>query len=308
MMQQPGPGTGRLQERRSLRWLRLGFYVLALMSLAGLLLRLTAGTASLAREANLAPPTASMAHATAVVPATALVTHTPPATATGLPPTPAITATPTLPPAATLTAADQGPCELYDQVPADLLTVVDRSTGLPRDYEPPDLAIVPLDPRNEGYRPVALRQVVHKPLLDMLDAMNQAGLKVWVMSGFRSYGEQQMAYEKWLQMYPDRAEDISAVPGHSEHQLGTAIDFTTRAMVDEYGDFFHINFIKTAEGEWLSRHAVYYGFTLSYPDWAVEHTRYAWEPWHYRYVGILAQELDARIMTLTQYLQQCAPR
>ena len=98
------------------------------------------------------------------------------------------------------------------------------------------------------------------------------------------------------------------MPGHSEHQLGTVVDFSTPYMDDLYSDFFHINFSQTAEGQWLLRQAAYYGFTLSYPPWAIEQTGYAWEPWHFRYVGSLALELYARNITLTQYLRQCAPQ
>jgi D-alanyl-D-alanine carboxypeptidase len=128
------------------------------------------------------------------------------------------------------------------------------------------------------------------------------------MSGFRSYGEQQLAYENWLKLYPDRAPDFSAVPGHSEHQLGTSVDFSTPYMKDLYDDYFNVNFSSTPEGQWLMKQAAYYGFTLSYPSWATQETGYAWEPWHFRYVGILAGELQARNITLTQYLQECAPK
>jgi D-alanyl-D-alanine carboxypeptidase len=114
-----------------------------------------------------------------------------------------------------------------------------------------------------------------------------------------------LAYDKWLALYPDRVDDISAKPGHSEHQLGTAVDFSTPYMDDLYGDFFNIRFDQTPEGEWLAQQATNYGFTLSYPAWAVEETGYASEPWHYRYVGGLALELKARNLTLTQYLREC---
>jgi D-alanyl-D-alanine carboxypeptidase len=223
------------------------------------------------------------------------------------PPTPTDTATPTPTALPAATALYLENCSLYSHVPQDLLTYVDRDTGLPRDFEPEGLAIVPLDTENVAFRPIPLLESIHQPLLDMLDAMNQAGLSVWVMSGYRSYGEQQLAYDKWLALYPDRAPDISAAPGHSEHQLGTAIDFTTPYMDDLYGDYFNVRFFETPEGQWLSQHAAYYGFALSYPTWAVEQTGYAWEPWHFRYVGLLAGELLARNITLSQYLQECAP-
>ncbi len=219
--------------------------------------------------------------------------------------TPSPTSTATASPAPTPTAVDPDSCAAYSPASPDLLTHVDRNTSLRRDYEPADLAIVPLDPGNLAYRPIPLREKVHQPLLDMLAAANQAGLRVWVMSGYRSYGDQQLAYEKWQKLYPDRAVDISALPGHSEHQLGTAIDFSAPYMVDLYGDFFNVRFGKTPEGEWLLANAAAYGFSLSYPASAVQATGYAWEPWHYRYVGPLALDLSAHNLTLTEYLQRC---
>ena len=78
-------------------------------------------------------------------------------------------------------------------------------------------------------------------------------------------------------------------------------------MMTLYNDFLHVNFYQQPEGQWLAKQAAYYGFTLSYPAYAVDQTGYAWEPWHYRYVGILAKELQDRNITLTQYLQECAP-
>ncbi len=249
----------------------------------------TRAVAPTAVRLNTAQPTSAPVEATVAAP-TPAPTHTP---------APATTAPPTQ------TATSAGPCALYGQIQPDLLTYVDREVGLDRDFEPPDLEVVPLDKANMAYQPVSLRTVVHQPLLEMLAAMNEAGLSPWVMSGYRSYSDQTLAYEKWLALYPDRAAEISAAPGHSEHQLGTVVDLTTRAMVDLYGDFFNVKFSQTAEGQWLQQHALAYGFTLSYPPWGVEQTGYAWEPWHFRYVGGLAPELSRLNLTLTQYLQQC---
>jgi D-alanyl-D-alanine carboxypeptidase len=290
----------------AIRWsiyLTLGVAVLALM------LRMAARTVALAQNApplptDVTPPTATVFVAATLPPPT----ETPSPTRTPVPFTPTATPTETPLPAATLTAIYIEHCSSYDFVPEDLLTYVDRDTALDRDFAPEDLEIVPLDPKNQGFRPIPLRAGVHQPLLDMIDAMNQAGLSVQVVSGYRSYSEQQLAYEKWLDEYPDRAPEISAVPGHSEHQLGTTVDFSTPYMEDLYGDAFHINFFQTPEGQWLSKQAAYYGFTLSYPTWAVEQTGYAWEPWHYRYVGNLARELLQRNITLTEYLQECRPQ
>jgi D-alanyl-D-alanine carboxypeptidase len=296
------PGT---PSSNAMRW---GIYLLIGLSLAGLALRVTTRTTALAREA--AAPTDPPAPTVVVL--TQAPAPTAATTAVSLAPTPSVVASPTSLPTQTPQPTETqavvtavGECAAYPQVPAELLTVVNRDVALARDFVPADLEEVPLAEKNLAFRPIPLRLLIHQPLLDMLDAMNQAGLRVWVMSGFRSYSEQTLAYEKWLKLYPDRASDISAIPGHSEHQLGTAVDFSTPYMDDLYGDLFHVNFSKTPEGEWLAKQAAYYGFTLSYPQGATEQTGYAWEPWHYRYVGILAQALQDRQETLTEYLAQC---
>src|SRR5688572_32602532 len=250
----------------ALRW---GVYLLIGLSLAGLLLRVTTRTAALAEGA--ARPTPAPTATTAPLPVaviTAANTAVPTATVEVYY-TPTATPTETPIPAATQTAIYLASCANYDQIPPDLLTYVDRDVALGRDFDPADLEIVPLETVNVAFRPIPLRAVVHRPLLDMLAAMNQAGLSVWVMSGYRSYSEQSLAFEKWQKLYPERAPDISAVPGHSEHQLGTAVDFSTPYMDDLFGDFFNVRFSQTPEGEWLLREATNYGFTLSYPEWAI---------------------------------------
>jgi D-alanyl-D-alanine carboxypeptidase len=289
----------------TIRW---SIYVIVGLSLAGLMLRVTARTVALAQAASPAPSATTTLPPTRAI-AVAVV---PSATATPAPSGTPVTTTPTLSPSATqlpgatLTAVYQADCALYNQIAPHLLTHVSKDLALPRDYQPADLAIVPLAQGNQAFQPIPLRRLVRPPLLDMLDAMNQAGLSIWVMPGYRSYGEQELAFEKWQRLYPDRAADISAVPGQSEPQLGLAVDFSTPYMDNLYNDYFHVNFCTTPEGQWLSEQAAYYGFTLSYPAWGTQITGYAWEPWHYRYVGILAQDLFRRNITLTQYIQECA--
>jgi len=46
-----------------------------------------------------------------------------------------------------------------------------------------------------------------------------------VLSSYRSYFDQAVAHNRWLVEDPANANEISALPGHSEHQLGTVVDF-----------------------------------------------------------------------------------
>lgn len=199
-------------------------------------------------------------------------------------------------------------CGLYDRA-KPLLTTVDRENALPRDFVPADLVTLALPTRNENATPLRARRDIEAPLIALFDAIDQAGLTLKLISAYRSYSEQALAHDKWTELYPDRASTLSALPGHSEHQLGTAVDFTTPTVLARMPNGFHTSFAKTAEGLWLADHAADYGFTLSYPEWATAETGYEWEPWHYRYVGVdLAQYIAQHEppMTVSDFIRQCA--
>jgi D-alanyl-D-alanine carboxypeptidase len=135
--------------------------------------------------------------------------------------------------------------------------------------------------------------------------MQVAGLRPQLISGYRSYSAQALAYQKWSTEFPDHANIISAPPGHSEHQLGTTVDFGSPELPEYTGDpalQFHTYFYKTSEGIWLLENAHKYGFTLSFPLETFELTGMYYEPWHYRYVGVaMATSLHEMGMSLIQY-------
>jgi D-alanyl-D-alanine carboxypeptidase len=138
----------------------------------------------------------------------------------------------------------------------------------------------------------------------MIDAMQAAGLQPRVLSGFRDYASQTAVHDKWATEEPERAKAISALPGHSEHQLGLALDFGSPELADLLEDpnvIFHKEFFRTSEGMWLSSHAHEYGFNLSYPLLAQWVTGFEYEPWHYRYVGV---ELAKYLWDTDQFLAE----
>lgn len=258
-----------------------------------------------------APVIAAVAEATAVP--TIQPTNQPPTAPTAVPtttpsPTPAATATPTITP----TATPIGPCDQRDPGD-DLLTFVTLEYGLSRDFQPADL--VPLSDYfgNDvtlGY-PTEVRQIIIEPLVQMIDNMHAAGLEPLIASGYRSYSQQAIAWDKWNREHPERAAIISSPPGFSEHQLGTTLDFRSpelEEIVGEEGIEFHTYFYKTSEGIWLLENAHKYGFTLSYSREAFDVTGFYYEPWHYRYVGVeLATELHESGNFLAQYLLDTRP-
>ncbi|MFN2138058.1 MAG: D-alanyl-D-alanine carboxypeptidase family protein [Candidatus Promineifilaceae bacterium] len=204
------------------------------------------------------------------------------------------------------------PCD--ERVPKDaLLTVVTQTYGLSKAFAPQDLVdladYLPYEV-TAGY-PTQVRRVIIEPLVRMIEAMQADGLHPQILSGYRSYPAQAIAWDKWNRLYPDRAAIISARPGHSEHQLGTVLDFGSPELAGLVGQpdiLFHTYFVQTSEGQWLAEHANEYGFTLSYTLEAFETTGFYYEPWHYRYVGeAMAALLRDEGQTLTEYQLATSP-
>lgn len=261
---------------------------------------------------------------TRLPPSLALVSSpikTPETTVVSPPPTvtPRSTSTPTPSPrptsthTATPTATPIGPCD--QRKPADaLLTLITMEYGLSRDFAPPDLVNLADYLPNDitlGY-PTQVRRIIVDSLVQMVLDMQAAGLHPQIISGYRSYSSQAIAWEKWQNKSPETADIVSAPPGHSEHQLGTTIDFGSPTLASIVGDEeieFHTYFYKTPEGQWLATNAHKYGFTLSYTRETFELTGMYYEPWHYRFVGQeLAGQLFAEQQTLIQYLLQNQPQ
>ncbi len=114
-------------------------------------------------------------------------------------------------------------------------------------------------------------------LNDMIDDALEDGVKLWVVSAYRSFKEQGGLKGAYTASYGTGANAFSADQGYSEHQLGTTLDFTTEGIGGGLDGFD-----KTAAYTWLLDNAHKYGFTLSYPK---GNTYYVFEPWHWRYVG-----------------------
>lgn len=127
-----------------------------------------------------------------------------------------------------------------------------------------------------------LRPEAATMLQELFDGAASAGHpSLWVNSSYRSYDEQQVTYDYWVrQLGKERADLISAKPGHSEHQLGLAVDVAGTPCGDLYDCFGD-----TPEGKWVAANAHRYGFIIRYPEGGTGVTGYAYEPWHLRYVG-----------------------
>jgi D-alanyl-D-alanine carboxypeptidase len=214
-------------------------------------------------------------------------------------PTPVVT--PALP--AETTTAAPGPAATPGAQPQDIsvLTVVDKQRVLPAGYIPPDLVGLDAGLAAPGFGGLLLRAEAAGALSRMLSAATAAGHDIRVRSAYRSYAEQERTFAYWVSVLGEaEARRVSAEAGHSEHQLGTAADLSTSDvgydLTETFGD--------TPAGRWLAANAHIYGFALSYPPGAEDVTGYAYEPWHYRYIGTdHAQAWRASGLTLIAYLR-----
>ncbi len=111
------------------------------------------------------------------------------------------------------------------------------------------------------------------------------------VSGYRPLAEQQQIWDdSLLENGECFTRKYVALPGHSEHQTGLAIDL---ALKQENIDFIHPDFPYSGICQTFREKAPKYGFILRYPEGKEKITGIGHEPWHFRYVGTP----HARIMT-----------
>ncbi len=179
----------------------------------------------------------------------------------------------------------------------------------PLRYKPENL-VFPAFPRPRVQNPfgLQLREEAALATVELAAAMRAAGKGTLILnSGFRTYKTQRALYDRTKATRGlTVAERLSARPGHSEHQLGLAADFSSRGQ----GCVILTCFGNTEAGRWLEQNAHKHGFILRYPKGYRTITGFQYEPWHFRYVGVeLATEMKTKgIKTLEEFWSiQSAP-
>jgi D-alanyl-D-alanine carboxypeptidase len=173
------------------------------------------------------------------------------------------------------------------------LSPVSKTWSLPADYAPhtvntdlPGGWSVTPDTKNH--------------LQSLFSAAERSGIKIQIISGYRSYQNQVYTFNYWVsqEMATGKTREqaevaanvYSARPGQSEHQLGTTLDLKCVECTD-----FDNSAGNLAVYEFLRQNGHKYGFVISYPEGKEDLTGYTYEPWHIRYIGIdLATELFNR--------------
>jgi LAS superfamily LD-carboxypeptidase LdcB len=176
------------------------------------------------------------------------------------------------------------------------VTLLDTIYKVGSSYAPSDLRDTGKYSLNSGY---LVRSIIGSDLSAMATAARAAGAPIQVVSGYRSYAQQKATFDYWVSVSGyQQALLTSARPGHSEHQLGTTIDVTSRGGAAPWS---YADWGTTAAGAWMTKHAWKHGFLMTYPKGKTSLSCYSYEPWHYRYVGKpIAAAVRASGMTLRE--------
>jgi len=177
-------------------------------------------------------------------------------------------------------------------------SLLDPAFRLSSTYKPTDLRSTSYAGLNGGF---TVRRHVIADLKAMASAARATGARFSVQSAYRSYLTQQSTFAYWVRVqgYAVAIQE-SARAGHSEHQLGTALDFRSYGGSAPWN---YTDWATTRAGKWLKANAWRYGFVMTYPKGMTSVTCYSYEPWHYRYVGrARAATIRATGLTLREFL------
>jgi D-alanyl-D-alanine carboxypeptidase len=163
-------------------------------------------------------------------------------------------------------------------------SVLDPMYRLSSSYKPTNLVRITwlgaISPKG-GYW---LKREAADALSAMFTEAKRAKISLKILSAYRSYSTQVRVFANWVAKSGlQQARKYSAVPGHSEHQLGTTVDIGSLTGVA----WSNPKFATSPTALWLEAHAYKFGFVRSYPAGAanIALSCYGAEAWHWRYVG-----------------------
>ena len=161
-------------------------------------------------------------------------------------------------------------------VSKDILMLVNKYYALKEDFVPENIVRVS---NSYAYAGNSIRSDVLEAFIEMANAAKEEDITLVINSSYRSYKDQNEIWTYRKNNYgQEKADQYAARAGHSEHQTGLAIDIAQFNSKEQ-------DFENTPAFTWLQNNAHNYGFILRFKKDAEDITGYAYESWHYRYVG-----------------------
>lgn len=166
----------------------------------------------------------------------------------------------------------------------------------------PQRQFVSLDP---NYPKLVLEQKMAVILMQIFRDMGCIK-NIMPVSGYRSKEEQSQIYADSLRNYgSDFTRKYVALPGHSEHQTGLAVDL---GLKNDPIDFIRPHFPYEGICDVFRQNAPQYGFIQRYQEGKEKITGISPEPWHFRYLGFphseIIQNYGFSLEEYTDFLRQ----
>ncbi|HUW01611.1 MAG TPA: M15 family metallopeptidase [Acidimicrobiales bacterium] len=175
-------------------------------------------------------------------------------------------------------------------------SIVDTDRRLPADYVPTGLGSASAAGFQEEYE---VRDVMVDDLAALRQAADQNGTPIELIAAYRSVADQQDLFSRReAELGFEAAAARTARPGHSEHHLGTAVDFKTAGEPDVFQSW-----ADEPTGQFVLANAHRFGFVNSFPRGLEAKTCYDFEPWHFRYFGVdLATRIHDSGLSAREYM------
>lgn len=200
-----------------------------------------------------------------------------------------IAAQPTVSPVKTVTFAGTNNTQLKLKIPSQKLlktsgiwAYVSKTQGISEDYQP-KLANLAVE-HGDWLEDKRASAIIQPELKDMFAAAKAAKNDLIVTSAYRSAADQKkLVAESIAKSGAAYTEKYVNQAGHSEHQLGLAVDLSSLDK-DCKANFARCS-LKKETATWLANNSYKYGFILRYPEGKEDLTGIEAESWHFRYVG-----------------------
>ena len=188
----------------------------------------------------------------------------------------------------------------------DYMLLINHDYPLPENFEA-TVQLVEAE-NSEGDRLLIEKKTYDAFLRLRQDILENHGLQIELISVYRTIPQQQDTWNNYLEKFGlEHTKKYVAVPGHSEHHTGMAIDVSI--VVDG-------NIVRGAKNllkidrlfKPIQAKLPAYGFILRYPKGKEDITKINYEPWHFRYLDdpALAKDITDRGLCFEEYWEEKA--
>ena len=186
--------------------------------------------------------------------------------------------------------------------PGNIWALISKTNPLPDTFTPEDLVESPIAHGDSSEKMQVSSHIV-TPLKNLVEAANKDGHTLVLSSAYRSISDQQQLMKEFIAVQGEAvAKTYVAEPGSSEHHTGLSVDFADASPACSL-DSDDCN-LSSDSAEWLADNAYKYGFIQRYPEGTKSITGIAYEPWHYRYVGVaLARAMHDSSLTFDEFVE-----